>query len=494
MRRGGVVAGLAGSPTLVGAVTVMVVVVTVFLAYNANTGLPFVPTYRISADVPDAALLVPGNEVRVGGIRVGLIEDIEPVQDEDGSVKANLDLKLDADIEPLPNDSTMVVRARSALGLKYLEIVRGTSEEGYPQGDTIPVTAYGAVDPDVPGELEQPVEIDELLSTFDEPTRIAIRENLVEFGNALAGRGPDLNSALGRLPRVLEFLEPVMTNLNSAETGFERFITASAAAAAEVAPVAETQARMFVSLDTTFAALASVAPSIQETISETPPTFEVGTRALPVIRPFLAHSATLFSELEPGIESLADAAPTIAASLEIGAPVLADSEILNRELAPTAASVLAFNDNDTVRSGLARLTETTEIFGPALSFITPAQTVCNYGTILGRNVSSLLSQGADGGKWQRFTVFNPPAGPDNEGGVAAAPANGGGDAGNFLHINPYPNTAAPGQPRECEAGNEPYLAGRQVIGNVPGNQGTATTLQPGSDTDPDAEEEAEEGE
>ena len=30
---------------------------------------------------------------------------------------------------------------------------------------------------------------------------------------------------------------------------------------------------------------------------------------------------------------------------------------------------------------------------------------------------------------------------------------------NHLHSNPYPNTASPGQPKECEAGNEPY-AGR----------------------------------
>ena len=48
---------------------------------------------------------------------------------------------------------------------------------------------------------------------------------------------------------------------------------------------------------------------------------------------------------------------------------------------------------------------------------------------------------------------------------------------NFLHSNPYPNTAAPGQTRECESGNEPYTVGKQVIGNVPGNQGTRTQDQ-----------------
>ena len=79
MRRRG--PGLTASPTMVGALTVMVVILAVFLAYNANNGLPFVPTYRISVQVPDANTLVPGNEVRVGGVRVGAVESIEPGAD-----------------------------------------------------------------------------------------------------------------------------------------------------------------------------------------------------------------------------------------------------------------------------------------------------------------------------------------------------------------------------------------------------------------------------
>ena len=55
MRRG---AGIAGNPVLIGAATVLVVLVAVFLAYNANQGLPFVPTYELKAEVPSAANLV----------------------------------------------------------------------------------------------------------------------------------------------------------------------------------------------------------------------------------------------------------------------------------------------------------------------------------------------------------------------------------------------------------------------------------------------------
>src|SRR5262249_2405732 len=63
--------GIALSPVLVGAVTVLVIIVAVFLAYNANNGLPFVSTYDLKARVPNADALVKANEVRIGGARVG---------------------------------------------------------------------------------------------------------------------------------------------------------------------------------------------------------------------------------------------------------------------------------------------------------------------------------------------------------------------------------------------------------------------------------------
>ncbi|HEX8855008.1 MAG TPA: hypothetical protein VF752_05355, partial [Thermoleophilaceae bacterium] len=69
---------LAGSPVLIGAVTVLVTVVAVFLAYNANNGLPFVPTYQLKAQIPNGQKLVAGNEIRLGGFLVGSIKEIKP--------------------------------------------------------------------------------------------------------------------------------------------------------------------------------------------------------------------------------------------------------------------------------------------------------------------------------------------------------------------------------------------------------------------------------
>src|SRR5213595_359246 len=140
MRRRGS-ASIAANPVLIGAATTLVILVAVFLAYNANNGLPFVPTYSLKVDVPSAANLVKGNEVRLGGTRVGIVDDISPVRHKDGSVTARLGLKLQTTVKPLPKDSTVLVRPRSALGLKYVEITKGTSKDGYAEGATVPMRA-----------------------------------------------------------------------------------------------------------------------------------------------------------------------------------------------------------------------------------------------------------------------------------------------------------------------------------------------------------------
>lgn len=461
-RRGS--ASLAANPVLIGAATTLIVVVAVFLAYNANSGLPFVPTYSLKTQVPSAANLVVGNEVRLGGARVGVVEQIDPVRRSDGSVFAELRMKLETTIKPLPVDSTVIVRPRSALGLKYVEITRGESTRGFDDGATVPFRQA----------TPAPVEFDDVINTFDDRTRVASRRNLTEFGDALAGRGQDLNVALQELQPLLRNLVPVMNNLADRRTRLGRLVQALGRTSAEVAPVAETQAALFGNLDTTFTALASVArPFIQETISAGPEALDTAIENLPAQRPFLANSEGLARELRPGVRALRGAAPDLAEALEVGTPVLRRSLDLNERLKPTFTALEEFAADPSVKLGVANLTNLARIANPTVAHLTPVQTVCNYVTLWFRNIASLLSVGDANGTGQRFIIIATPQGPNNEGGPSSAPANGP-LRDNYLHTNPYPNTASPGQTQECEAGNEPFAVGRQVIGNVPGNQGTST--------------------
>jgi virulence factor Mce-like protein len=460
-------ASLAGSPVLVGALTVLVVIVAVFLSYNANKGLPFVPTYDVGADLPNAAQLVAGNEVRIGGFRVGVVDSITPKRRPDGTTYATIHMKLQTDVKPLPIDSKLIVRSRSALGLKYVEITPGSAGRGFRAGATIPLS----------NATPHPVEIDQVLNTFDLKTRIGARKSLVGFGDALAGRGPDLNTAISLLPPLLTNLEPVARNLSDPATRLARFFPSIERAARIVAPAARTQAQLFVNLDITFTALASVArPFIQQTITESPPTLDTAIVGLPIQRAFLANLTGFATELRPGVHVLPTTLPDLASALEFGKVTLARSPALNARLADVFQAVERFATDPLVPRGLERLNDTVTSLNPTLKFLTPAQTVCNYATLWFRNVSSVLSEGDAHGTWQRFIIIPTPQGPNSESGMSSAPANGPIPA-NHLHANPYPNTAAPGQTKECEAGNEPYIVGKTIVGNTPGNQGTTTSGQ-----------------
>jgi virulence factor Mce-like protein len=468
-------AALTASPVLVGAVTVLVTIVAVFLAYNANSGLPFVPTYDLKADLPNGAQLVKGFEVRIGGARVGFISKIEPKKRSDGSAYAQVTMKLDKEIEPVPADSTLLVRPRSSLGLKYIELTPGEGRAGLPAGSTIPVR-----------QARPPVvELDDLFSMFDDKTRVGSRNSLDGFGGGFAGRGQDVNTAIAAFVPLVTDLEPVATNLSDPATRLDRFFASIARAAAEAAPVAEEQASLFVNLDTSFTAFASIArPFLQETISESPPSEQVAIEQFPQQRPFIRNNTAFFRELRPGVAVLPHAAPLVADAFEAGTEVLPKTKQMNEDLADVFEALADFSNDPNVRAGVRQLTRLSSSLRPTLRFLKPTQTTCNYATIFLRNVASLLSEGDANGNYQRFLVISAPTdpltfelGPNNEGGPSDGPANGPGRH-NHLHVNPYPNAAAPGQTQECEGGNERYAVGQTLIGNQAGNQGLTTDGQP----------------
>ncbi|HEV2058984.1 MAG TPA: MlaD family protein, partial [Solirubrobacteraceae bacterium] len=298
---------VASNPVFVGAVTLLVVVVAVLLAYQANRGLPFVPTFEMKVDTPNAARLVVGNEVREGGFRVGQVAKIEPVPDR--ARGAQLTLKLDKSATPIPRDSTIRIRPRSALGLKYVELVRGKSSQALPEGATI-ATRGNAVGP----------ELDDFFSIFDERTRENIDRNLDYFASGLAGRGKAINRTLGATPQLLGDLPPVMRTLADPDTGLVRLLDETADVTGVLAPLSDTLARGFTGMADTFEALSRDPQALRETIARSPGTLEEGIRSLPATRPFLTRLAGISDEVRATAGELRASLPAVNRALATGTP------------------------------------------------------------------------------------------------------------------------------------------------------------------------------
>jgi virulence factor Mce-like protein len=456
---------LAGSPLLIGALTTLIVVVAVFLSFNANNGLPFVPTYDIKVELPETSGLQKANQVRIAGTRVGIISSLTPHQNPNtGRITATAELKLEKGIEPLPADTKAIVQSVSAIGLKYLELEKGTSRRPLKAGEAIPMA-----------QTREPVDIVSLFNMFDEKTRTAIQHNTINFGDGLAGRGIGLNETIATLRPLLANGVPVLHNLAAPQTGFRNLFPALDRVASEVAPVADTQAAWFRELDTFFSAWAGVAPSLEQTIAGGPAALAQATHSFRFEAPFVEKVTEFTHLLRPSARALVTVAPELGHAFTVGAVNLRAATALNRGVAEGAQAFQAFAQNPIVTLGLEDLTQTAELGGPLLAGLAPAQAYCNYVSLMLRNVSNLLAENVGNGTLARAAVVLSPVGPNAEGFPSSGPANGPSiekDSfgklvnNNFLHANPYPNVAGPGQPRLCEAGNEIYRPGEMVVGNT----------------------------
>jgi phospholipid/cholesterol/gamma-HCH transport system substrate-binding protein len=240
--------------------------------------------------------------------------------------------------------------------------------------------------------------------------------------------------------------------------------------------VAAAQAAGFRDLDTFFSAWAGVAPSLEQAIVGGPPALRQATYSLPYEAPFIRKSTEFMRLLRPSARDLRTVAPQLGEAFSAGAVNLRAAAALNQNLAESSQAFQAFAENPLVPLALEDLTQTTELGGPLFAGIAPEQAYCNYVTLMLRNVANMQTENIGIGTLARAAVVLSPLGPNAEGFPSAGAANGPSieknSAGepvnnNFLHFNPYPNVAGPGQPRLCEAGNEEYLVGKQVAGNVP---------------------------
>jgi ABC-type transporter Mla subunit MlaD len=463
--------GVFSNPIVIGALTVLTAVAGVTLAYQADNGLPFVPKYTLHVQINDASELTHGGEVHMGGALIGLITSIEPERTASGQSIAMLSLSLDKVVEPLPVDSTFIVRLKGSIGLKFIDVTRGHSAQTWKNGATVPLSQSGTE-----------VDLDQVLSMFTPPTRKGVADATTGFSDALAGRGGDINNAIGAFVPLVTDLGPVAANLASKKTDLGGFFHGLESFSSALRPVAEAQAQLYTNLDTTFKAIAPVAvPFFQNWIHETPPTFSTLIADSPFEQSFLSDTAQLFADLRPGFATLPQSAPVLADAFAIGTRNLPGTTKLDQRLLTLARTLEHYGQTTVVNQGLDRVTLTVHSLRSPLKFLTPVQAPCNYVSLFLRNIGSTLSQSVGSGTSLRFDLVVIDDLPGAES-VASqkpytTPDTSSNDEHGPLHVNPYPFTDSPGQPAECAAGNEPkYSGAHALIGNPPGNLALKTEV------------------
>jgi len=440
------------NPVLIGAVTVLVTLVAVFLAYNANEGLPFVPTRELKVDIANGSELVDGNDVREGGYLIGMVADMKPVTMQNGQTGAQLTLKINKAYGNVPLDSTVSIQPRSVLGLKYLDLHKGTSSHYFADGATLPES-----------QTNVPVQFDDIFKMFNTPTRNAVQQNLVGFGDTLASRGSALNDTISSLPALFQYLQPVAQYLSAPSTELTRFIGNLNEFMGAVAPVAQINAELFGKMATTFGAIDRNPPDLKATIAESPATEQVSTQSLKAQQPLLVDLTTFGKYMAPATQSLETALPVLNPALEQGTQVLGRTPPLNARLQQTMGALKTLAQAPGTNVALNALVDTVQTLNPMVKYLGPYQTVCDYWNYWWTYIADIFSEKTDFGTAQRALLMTSnstqPNNVSDQG--ATAPVDGGGSdspsGGNeFAHGPTYGAAVDDMGNADCETGQRGY--------------------------------------
>jgi len=142
--------------------------------------------YRVKVAFAEGAQLATEADVRISGVPVGKVKSITS---DRRTGLADAVIEVQPRFAPLPRGTRAVLRAKTLLGETYVELTPGDRRG--------PKLADGGRIPR--GSVSETVELDEVLRTFDRPTRAALQEYLQRQAVALDGRGKDLSDLLGTL-------------------------------------------------------------------------------------------------------------------------------------------------------------------------------------------------------------------------------------------------------------------------------------------------------
>jgi virulence factor Mce-like protein len=176
--------------------------------------MPLAPRgYEIHALFKETGLLVPGADVRIAGVNVGKVNSVQA-----RGVDSYVTMDLSRQYAPIPADTRAILRQKTLLGEAFVELSTGSaSAPKFRDGATIP-----------PSHVAQSQPLDKVLASFDRPTQHDLQQLLAGTYTSLAGRGEDLNNAIGNLDPAFTELAAVTGELNAQSGEVQRLIANSA--------------------------------------------------------------------------------------------------------------------------------------------------------------------------------------------------------------------------------------------------------------------------
>ena len=328
-------------------------------------------SYRFTADFPEATSLAVESDVRIGGVSVGKVKELElaPANERvDGQDATRATIEIEPEFAPISEDARAILRAKTLLGETYVELTSGSE----PADDSVPVSTGAAANVSdaeadsvetIPegghlanSQVENATQIDEIFNALDEETRRSFQRWQANAAVAIQDRGLDLNDALGNLGPFISDSSDVLETLNRQKAALKGLVRDTGTVFEALTARDQELASVITNSNETFDALATQERSLAE-IFQILPTFQRESRlTFERLDDFQANTRPLVQDLIPVARDLS---PTLASI---------------RRLSPNLRSLFFDLDelNKAAKKGLPATRKYLEGFGPLFDQVDPS--------------------------------------------------------------------------------------------------------------------------
>jgi phospholipid/cholesterol/gamma-HCH transport system substrate-binding protein len=313
----------------------LIVVVTYF---GFTKEIPFQHHFTIKAAFKTANNIKPNSFVRIAGVNVGKVTDVESMG-KGQSQGAVVTMEIDDNGLPIHTDAQAFIRPRIFLeGNFFVDLRPGSpSAPKLGDGDTISIQ-----------NTRSPVQLDQILTSLQANTRHNLQILLQEYAKALEPPGSTGYNAS------IPYWKPAYENsaiVNQATLGLKEgdlpgYIS-NAATVAEALDASPAQLQSLITdFNTTAAAFSRSQSSLSQTIAELPRTLRAAQPAFDALNASFPAVRALVHDFRPAVRS---SGPTIDASMPFitqARKLVSKPELrgLVADLVPTVPSLAALND------------------------------------------------------------------------------------------------------------------------------------------------------
>jgi phospholipid/cholesterol/gamma-HCH transport system substrate-binding protein len=301
--------------------------VGVYILSQQNLRFPFVadsPT-TIQIELANAQAVQPGQgqTVRVAGVEVGRISDVEL---EDGVAVVSLEIEPEYE-NLIRQDATALLRPKTALKDMFVEVDPG---RGKPVAEGGRITVANSL-PDI--------DPDEIYAALDADTRPYLKLLVSGAGKGLRDRGDDLREVFRRFEPIHRDLARVTRASARRRTELKRLIHDYGLLMTELGRHPQDLRRLVTASRSVFDALANEESSISSAVAELPGSLRASERALQRVRVFAPV-------LQSSLESLREPIRKLPATNEAVIPFLRETTpILRDEIRPFVRAARPWTDD-----------------------------------------------------------------------------------------------------------------------------------------------------